>query len=227
VPLLDAGFENGLQGWNTAGVGDVVPTVVTDTARTGSHSARVLLTGTQMRSELILGGTGTSNNSKTKEFYEGDEAWYGFSFLIDRMVYGHPGAHNLIMQLKGDDDGSPAFGLQLWDYAGDDGKSGGRGLWSHGEGMGGDHFLAPVTEHQWHDVQIHFKVSNVGRGSYEVFFDGQKVASRTNTSTMVSAAGHVYIKDGIYRNPDTIPGTSEIHLDAARLGTTRASVLPG
>jgi hypothetical protein len=209
-------------------VGDVVPTVVTDAARTGTHSARILLTGSQERSELILGGTGTSNNSKTKEFYEGEEAWYGFSFRIDQMVYGHPGAHNLIMQLKGaPDNGSPAFGLQLWNYKGDDGHSGGRGLWSHGEGMGGDRFLAPVTEHEWHDVQVHFKISNQGAGSYEVFFDGQKVDSRTNTSTMGAGANRVYIKNGLYRNPETIPGTSEYHLDACRLGTTRDSVLPG
>jgi hypothetical protein len=221
APLLEAGFENGLANWNIAGVGDVAPTVVSDTARTGSKSGKVLLTGTQDRSELIFGGNGGGSNTGTVKIWEGDEYWYAFSFNIQSMVYGKPGAHNLIMQLKGSDSGSPGFGLMLWNYQGK------RGLWSHGPGMGGDRFLSLAAERQWHDVLIHFKASRVGAGSYEIYLDGQLIDTRANTSVIASAAQHAYIKNGLYRNGDNIPGTSEIRLDAARLGTSRESVTAG
>jgi hypothetical protein len=226
TPLLEAGFENGLVGWNTAGVGEAVPTVVNDIVRSGAHSAKILLTGSQGRSELILGGNGGGSTDGMIEFHEGDEYFYGFSFYIQSMVYGHPGAHNLIMQFKGNDEGSPAFGLQLWDYEGDNGEYAAepKGLWSHGTGMGGDRFLAPAAEHRWHDVVIHFKVSRVGAGAYQVYLDGKLVDAREHTSMLVPAATYGYIKDGIYRNGARIPGTSEIRLDGAKLGATFASV---
>jgi len=157
--VLDAGFENGLFNWNTAGVGESIPTVVNDSVRSGGWAGKVVLTGSEDRSELILGGNGGGSTNGMIEFREGDEYWYGFSFDIVSMVYGEPGAHNLIMQFKGDDDGSPAFGLQLWDYEGDDGEyaDNPKGLWSHGPSMDGDRFLAPVSEGAWHDIVIHFK----------------------------------------------------------------------
>jgi hypothetical protein len=226
APLLATGFEQGLVGWNTAGVGESMPTVVSDTMRSGSHSAEFLLSGDEDRSELILGGSGSGDNEHAVRFYEGDEYWYGFSFYIVSMVYGRPGAHNLIMQFKGNDDGSPAFGLQLWDYEGDDGEyaASPKGLWSHGSGMGGDRFLAPAAERTWHDVAIHFKVSRVGAGFYQVYLDGKLVDSRERTSMLMPEASLGYIKDGIYRNGGAIPGTSEIRLDDARLGTSLAAV---
>ena len=223
APLLDAGFESGLKNWNTAGVGDTVPTVVSDVVRTGSKSAKVLLTGTQDRSELILGGSGSDSNSGTVKIWEGDEYWYGFSFYIESMVYGKPGAHNLIMQFKGSDSGSPALGLSSGNY--NTGAT--KGIWSHGTGMGGDRFLSPAAERQWHDVVIHFTASRVGAGSYEIYVDGQLVDTRAGISMFVAAAQHAYIKNGLYRNGDNIPGTSEIRLDAARLGTTQGSVTAG
>ncbi|HET8862371.1 MAG TPA: heparin lyase I family protein [Solirubrobacterales bacterium] len=224
--LVDAGFEDGLQGWNTAGVGDVVPRVATDIVRDGTQSSAVRLTGEQDRSELILGGNGSGSTAGTVRFHEGDEYFYGFSFYIETMVYGGPGAHNLIMQFKSADSGSPNFGLQLWDYEGDDGHSGGRGLWSHGNAMGGDRFLSPVPEQVWHDVVIHFRASSVGAGFYEVYLDGVEIDSRSGVSMIVPGAPYAYIKDGLYRNGEEIPGTSEIRLDAAKLGDTFESVLP-
>jgi hypothetical protein len=215
-----------LQGWNIAGVGDVVPKVATDIVRDGSKSSAIRLTGEQDRSELILGGNGGASNAGTIKFQEGDEYFYGFSFYIETMVYGEPGAHNLVMQFKSDDGGSPNFGLQLWDYAGDDGHSGGRGLWSHGAAMGGDRFLAPVPEQVWHDVVIHFKASSVDAGFYELYLDGVQIDSRSGVSMIVPGASHAYIKDGLYRNGEEIPGTSEIRLDAAKLGDTFESVQP-
>jgi Polysaccharide lyase len=227
APLLDAGFESGLANWNTAGVGDVVPITTSDIVRSGSRSAKVILTGSQGRSELILGGNGTGSTTGAVHLAEGDERYYAFSFYVQSMVYGRPGAHNLIMQFKSDGTGSPNFGLQLWDYEGDDGESGGKGLWTHGDAMGGDRFLSPLAEHQWHDVLIHFRASKQGNGFYRVYLNGKLVDSRDNVSMIRPDRSYAYIKNGLYRNGDTAPGTSEIRVDAARLGTSQASVLPG
>ena len=225
--LLEANFESGLSGWSTAGVGEVTPKVTTGIVREGDKASTVTLTGTEDRSELILGGNGTASTAGTIQFHEGDEYWYGFSFYIESMIWGKPGAHNIIMQFKSEGEGSPNFALDLWNYAGDDGTSGGKGLWSEGDAMGGgNRFLSPVSEQAWHDVQIHFKASSVGAGFYEVFFDGNLVDSRSNVSMIVPGRQYAYIKDGLYRNGEAIPGTSEIKLDAAKLGDTRESVLP-
>jgi Polysaccharide lyase len=204
-----------------------VPAVESANVRSGSRAAEIVLTGSQERSELILGGNGGGSTDGTVEFREGAQRWYAFSFYIDSMVYGGPGAHNLIMQFKSDGEGSPNFGLQLWDYEGDDGESGGRGLWSSGDAMDGDRFLSPVAEHQWHDVVIHFRASSRGAGFYEVFLDGRLVDSAAGVNTIVPGHGYAYIKNGLYRNGDTAPGTSAIRLDAARLGTSRNSVALG
>ncbi len=226
--VLDAGFESGLLNWNTAGVGETIPTVVNDTVRSGGSAGRIALSGTEHRSELILGGNGGGSTNGMIEFDEGDEYWYAFSFYIEEMTYGRPGAHNLIMQFKGDDDGSPAFGLQLWDYEGDDEEyeDNPRGLWSHGPSMDGDRFLAPVPEHTWHDVVIHFKASGSGDGFYEVYLNGQLIDSAKGASMIADGASSAYIKNGLYRNGDEIPGDSEIRLDAARLGPSLSSVSP-
>ena len=145
------------------------------------------------------------------------------------MVYGSPtvGSHNLIMQFKSDGEGSPAFGLQLWDYEGDDGKSGGRGLWSHESAMGGDRFLAPVSERAWHDVAIHFRASSHDAGFYEVYLDGQLIDSRQGVSMIVPGHSYAYIKTGLYRNGGAAPGRSELLIDAAKLGTAAAAVSAG
>jgi hypothetical protein len=224
--VLDAGFEQGLANWNTAGVGEVVPAVVGDVVRSGARSSYVALDGSQGRSELILGGNGGGSTEGMVEFHEGDEYWYGFSFYIESMVYGGPGAHNLIMQFKSEGEGSPNFGLQLWDYEGDDGESGGRGLWSSGDAMDGDRFLAPVDEQAWHDVVIHFKASRADAGFYEVFLDGQLVDSRSGVSMIRPDRDYAYVKNGLYRNGDEIPGRSELRLDAVRLGRSSSAVAP-
>lgn len=225
--VLDAGFENGLLNWNTAGVGEAIPSVTGDNVRSGAGASRVVLTGTQSRSELILGGNGGGSTNGMVEFGEGDEYYYAFSFYIESMVYGGPGAHNLIMQFKSDGEGSPNFGLQLWDYEGDNGEGGGRGLWSHSDAMDGDRFLSPVSERAWHDVVIHFKASRQDAGFYELYLDGQPIDSRSGVSMIRPDRSYAYIKNGLYRNGDELAGTSEIRIDAARLGPTWSSVVPG
>lgn len=227
--VLDAGFEDGLLNWNTAGVGEVIPAVVDDTVRSGARSCKAVLSGSQNRSELILGGNGGGSTAGMVEFHEGEEYWYGFSFYIVSMVYGEPGAHNLIMQFKGNDGGSPSFGLQLWDYEGDHGEyqDNPRGLWSHGSSMDGDRLLAPVAERAWHDVAIHFKASGTGAGFYELYLDGHLIDARSDVSMIAAGADYAYVKNGLYRDGGDIPGTSEIRLDAARLGRSAADVAVG
>jgi hypothetical protein len=219
--LLEAGFENGLLGWNIAGVGEEVPTVVADIVRTGAKSARFVLTGNEERSELIFGGNGTGSTTGTVEFHEGDEYWYGFSFYIVHMVWGRPGAHDLVMQFKSEGQGPPAFGIDLWDTGGN------RGLWTEGAAAGpANRFLAPLSEGTWYDVAIHFRASERGAGFYETFLDGRLVDARQNVSMIVPGTRAAYIKNGLYRDGDQLPGTSEIRLDSAKLGTSLASVSP-
>jgi len=215
---IDAGFDRGFTGWSMAGVGDVEPTIATDLVDSGSASGKVILEGSQDRSELILDGSGSPMGPGIITFTEGDEYFYGFSFLIKRMQYGGPGAHNLITQFKSDGDESPAFGLQLWDFEGE------RGLWSHGEAMDNDRFLAPVTHNEWHDVVIHFEASRKDRGFYEVFLDGELVDSGDDVSMILPQRELGYLKTGLYRNGGQIPGTSEMRIDSARLGTSMAQV---
>jgi len=214
--LTEAGFENGFTGVSMAGVGDVQPTIATDAARTGSSSAKVVLTGSQDRSEMIV----ADNRNNTISFTEGQERYYGFSFLVESMQYGRPGAHNLITQLKSDGDGSPAFGLALWDFEGK------RGLWSHGSAAGGDHFLAPIAHDAWNDVVVHFKASRTGQGFYEIFLNGQLIDSRQGINTILPDRTSAYLKTGLYRNGGQIPGISELRYDSLSLGTTAAQVTP-
>jgi hypothetical protein len=223
--LLDAGFESNLAGWNIGGVGEVVPTVTTALARTGAKSCRFALNGTENRSELVLGGNGSESSRGTAEFFEGSEAWYGFSVYVKKMVYGKPGAHNSIMQFKSDGTGSPEFALQLWNV------NGKKGLWTGGPAQevnhSGERFLAPLAENAWHDIEVHFRASEGSSGFYEVFLDGNLVDSQKNVRMIVPGRQEAYIKTGLYRNGSAISGESELFVDAAKLGTTQASVLPG
>ena len=151
---------------------------MSDIVREGTHSARVALTGSQVRSELIL-----ANGGSRVLLSEGDDRWYGFSFFIARMVYGFPGAnggHNIIWQfhqIGTGNVGSPRLSLSLSDYGpgGFDGQQRGKGLWLEADGPGGqgDRFLEPLAEQAWHDVAVHLGVSTQKAGFYRVYLDGQ------------------------------------------------------
>ena len=213
--VLDGGFENGFDGWNFDGVGDVLPTITENVVNDGNRAARFVLTGTQGRSELIL-----DNGSGTLKLGEGAERWFGFSFRLGAMRWGRPGAHNLFTQLHSDGEGSPNFALSLWDYKGR------KGLWSHGKTMGGDRFLADINRRKWNDVRIHFKASRVGEGFYRLFLNGKLVDERKRASIIRRDRTIMYIKVGLYRNGGEIPGLSEVFIDNAKLGGTRRSVRP-
>jgi Polysaccharide lyase len=217
-------FQNGLEeDFNLDGVGEVIPTVVGVGPAGGNKVARFALRGRDERSELILGRDAMGEEG-TIRFYEGAEYWYGFSFDIVHMIYGHPGAHNLIMQFKSNGYGSPLFGLQLWDVYGR------RGLWTAGTAMeknhSGERFLAPLTERRWHHVRVWFRASEHGDGFYRVYLDGKLVDRRDRTTMIVSGENFAYIKTGLYRNGDQIPGKSVLLVDSAELGSGRPTSRP-
>jgi hypothetical protein len=222
-PVLAANFENGLEGVSKA-PSDFAPMVARGPARDGSSFSVIRLEGNESRSQLILGGEG-EGDSGAFQIHEGDEYALAFSFYIQTMAYGFPGAPNLIMQFQSDASEVPAFGLQLLDYPGSEGEVGGRGLWSGGEAMGGDRFLAPAAEGVWHDVVIHFRASSQGAGFYEVFLDGQPIDARSGVS-LIAPGSYAQIELGLFRNGDLVQGTSEIRLDAVKLGDTLESVMP-
>jgi Polysaccharide lyase len=226
APHLVANFENGLQGWSTSVIDDVDPTVESGIVRDGENASVIRLSGDQSSSQLILGGDGGSSGAGVVQIHEGDEYAFAFSLYIETMVYGVPGADNLIMRLKSDASDAPVFGLQLWDLPGYPWEVSQRGLWSSGEAVGGDRFLAAVPERVWHDVAIRFKASSQEAGFYEVYLDGQLVDARDAVSLISPDSSYAQIEVGLFRDGDRVQGDSEIHLDAAKLGDTLESVLP-
>lgn len=210
---LSLGFRSGLFGFNLSGVGDVAPRVVR--LASGNRVCRFALDRGEGRSELSLGGDARRGDNDTIEFREGDEYWYGFSFNVRRMDWGDPtGAWNLIMQFKSDGRGSPAFGLDLWDYHGE------RGLWSEGSATG-NRFLAPVGVRSWHRVLIHFRASERRRGFYRIYLDGRLVDRRDHVSMIVPGRDFAYLKNGLYRNGDELRGKSVLLLDSVELSASQ------
>jgi len=187
----------------------------------GRNPIAVWLSGNEDSSEPILAGEGDGD---VVQIHEGHEYALAFSFYIQTMVYGAPGAPNLIMRMVGDADPSPSFGLQLWDYAGADGSSGGRGLWSAGDAMGGDRFLAPAGEAAWHDVVVLFSASSEGAGYYALYLDGQPVEVRLGVSMIRPGSSYAQAEIGLFRDGDLLPGTSQIWVDAVTLGETLGPV---
>ncbi|HWM54347.1 MAG TPA: heparin lyase I family protein [Solirubrobacterales bacterium] len=225
APHLVADFENGMEGWSTAATSEVTPRLVSGIVRDGERSSLVRLTGTRSRSQLILGGDGDEGDEGVVQIHEGDEYAFAFSFYIQTMTYGEPGVDNAILRLTSDASETSAFGLQLWNPA-VGGQDGERGLWSSGEAVGGDRFLAPVPELEWHDAIVHFRASSQGAGFYAVYLDGELVDARDAVSMIVPGSSYVQIEVGLHRSGEQVAGTSEIRIDAAKLGPTLESVQP-
>lgn len=217
-PIFHAGFERGFEGFNFAGVGDVDPTIVETPGGSGDHAAKFTLEGSQGRSELIVGGSGDNSTDGTIEFGEGDERWLGFSFKILRMNFASPRYWNLIMQLKGEGEGSPNFALQV------SGEGDERGIWTSGAAMGHSRFLAPLGLRQWHRIELHFRASNNGVGFYQLYLDGRLIDQRRNVDTIPWYRDRAYLKLGIYRDGDHLDTSSTTLVDDVRLGRTRAAV---
>lgn len=220
TPHLIANFEEGMRGWS-ASVGDVFPGLVRGTARDGQWASAIRLVGSQSGAHLVFADA----TGGPVRIEEGEAFAFGFSFYIQAMTYGTPGADNLIMRFTSDGAEGQVFGLQLWDPApGEEGD--GRGLWSSGEAMGGERFLAPVTERAWHDVVVSATASSQNLGSYEVYLDDQLVDTRGETSIIVPGRDYAQIEVGLLRDPELVRGTSEVRIDASKLGVSIASVRP-
>ena len=212
---LVANFENGLSGWSTAPAGNIPPRVTRGVVRDGASASTFRLTGEQSRSQLILGGDGGTEGAI--QIHDGDEYVFGFSFYIQSMAYGEPGADNVMVEFLSDASATRTLGLQLWQNAIADPLGMGRGLWASGEAMGGDRFLAPLTERAWHDVAIHFLASSQGAGYYELYLDGELVDARSDVSLIAPGSTYSQIDVGLLRDPTRVQGTSEIRVDAASL----------
>ena len=221
APFFSNGFEQGLRGFNLAGVGDVDPTVTAVNASSGGHAARFELRGDQERSELIVGGNGGRSANSTIEFHEGDEAWLGFSFNVRQMVWGRVGVHNLIMQLKSEGTGSPEFALQLSDVRGE------RGFWSSGGASIVDRFLAPIKPRRWYRALLHFRASNRGNGFFHLYLDGRLIDERSQVSLIEPGERTAYLKLGLYRSGERLPGKSVVLVDAVKLGRAQGAVQRG
>jgi hypothetical protein len=156
------------------------------------------------------------------EIYEGDEYAYSFSFYIQPDVYRPPGEDNLILRIGDETDQGHSLGLQLWD----DGSGTQRGIWASGDAMGGERFLAPVTEGVWHEVVLYFQASSEGDGLYLLLFDGEPVDTRAWVSLIDSAGGYGLLEAGLFREGERVDGAPEIYFGPARLGESLESVIP-
>jgi Polysaccharide lyase len=212
---LVANFENGLDGWSTAPAGNIPPRVVRGVVRDGANASAVRLTGEQSRSLLAFGGEGGSGDAV--QIHEGDEYTFAFSFYIQSMSYGEPGADNVILQFMSDASDTRTLGLQLWQDGIADPLNSGRGLWASGDAMGGDRFLAPLAERTWHDVMIRFRASSQGDGFYILSLDGELLDARGEISLIAPGSSSAQIEVGLLRDSTVVQGTSEIRLDAASL----------
>lgn len=156
------------------------------------------------------------------QVHEGDEYAYSFSFYIQPTVYRAPGEENLILRFGDEADQSHSLGLQLWD----DGSGTQRGLWSSGDAMDGERFLAPVAEGAWHDVVLYFQASSEDGGLYMLLLDGEPIDTRAWVSLIDSAGGSGLLEAGLFREGERITAAPDVSFGPARLTETLESVIP-
>jgi hypothetical protein len=83
--------------------------------------------------------------------------------------------------------------------------------------MGGDRYLSSLTERAWHEVEIDFRASAQGDGSYTVILDGDLIDARAGVSLIPSGSGAAQIAIGLARDPSLVQGPSELRLGPATL----------
>lgn len=154
------------------------------------------------------------------EIREGDEYALSFSFYVEPTAYRMPGADNLILRFRGESSEAPSFGLQLWD----DG-SGQRGLWSSGEAMDGERFLASVAEGIWHEVVVCFSASSGGDGFYLLLLDGQPVDARAWISLIEPGSSYALVDTGLFRDEGDA-GPADVTFEPTRLSDSLEPALP-
>ena len=163
-----------------------------------------------------------SGGAEAIEVHDGDEYALAFSFLIQPTVYRASGDENLIVRFSDGGVEAPSFGLQLWD----DGSGNQRGLWSSGDAMGGERFLAPLAEGVWHEAVLCFKASSEADGFYLLLLDGQPVDARAWVSLIDSGSSDAQVDVGLFRDGEPVAGTTDVLFGPTRLGDTLESVLP-
>jgi hypothetical protein len=156
------------------------------------------------------------------QIFEGDEYAYSFSFYIQPTAYRVPGEDNLILRFGDEADQNHSLGLQLWD----DGSGPQRGLWASGDAMGGERFLAPVTEGVWHEIVLYFQASSEDDGLYLLLLDGEPIDTRAWVNLIVSTGGYGLLEAGLFREGERLGDSSEIYFGPARLGESLESVIP-
>jgi hypothetical protein len=155
------------------------------------------------------------------EVSEGDEYAFSFSFLIQPTAYRPPGEENLIVRFRGEASDVPSFGLPLWDDGGDQ-----RGLWASGDAMGGERFLAPVAEGEWHEAVICFRASSEGDGFYLLLLDGELIDARARVSLIDDGSGSALIETGLFREGEGVVGAPDVFLGPTRLGEALEPAIP-
>jgi Polysaccharide lyase len=154
------------------------------------------------------------------EIFAGDEYALAFSFYVQSTAYRPPGEENLILQVRDATSGIPSFAVQLWD---DD--SGQRGLWSSGEAMGGERFLALIEDGVWHQAVLCFKASEGEDGFYLLLLDGQPIDARARVE-LLPESGDGQLEVGLFREGQQVLGASDIFFGPTELGESLESVLP-
>ena len=210
--------------WNTAG-GALPPSVESDPGlvRDGRHSLRFEIPAEVDPSIGICCGARSELEPAMGYIRPGDDLWFAFSTLLGE---GFPveSSWQIVTQWKQNDAGSPPVELAV---------GGGRYALSGGYGhpTASQPFslpLGPAVPGVWVDWVFHLEFDTVpGRGSVDVWRDGQAVLStfRPSTGTVypVAADNTVYVKTGYYRDFDIHePGT--LFVDSWRIGTSREAV---
>jgi hypothetical protein len=153
---------------------------------------------------------------------DGDEIALSFLVQVAPTAYRLPGEENLILRLGSEAGEEPSLGLQLWD----DGSGEGRGLWSSGEAMGGERFLAPLSEGAWHRVTIYLQASSSDDGFYLLTLDGEPIEARAWVGLIESEGGSAQLEIGLFRDGQRISDPTDVFFGPAMLGDSLESVQP-
>lgn len=203
-----------LIGWNLAGKGEGTPTIVNEAGKQapGSKAVKFALSGTEVRSEITLGGGGgaagfTGAGSTVYLGHTYKMTWFVY-VPTGKMSYGGPGKHNTIWQLHPTGEEGPTLSLELGKYPTGEEKT---GLYAAAEkaGVGSNYFLASFAEGVLHKLEIEFTAATGTTGSWFVWLDGVKVGEATNVKTLTANTANTgYVKLGIYSGSE---GTRELY----------------
>ena len=212
-------FEN--TPWNNVGAG--APVLVNSPVTPGRRALEFTMPGGGNRSEVV---------PNTAEFHEGDDRWFGFSFVLPAGFPTQVVSWQLLTQWKNDGDGSPPLEItcgkgNLW-------LSGG-----YGNPAGPQSFAVPIstaTTGQRITLTFHVVFSrDPAKGSVDVWRDGAPAITGyhpkggtlypTTASPTPTASLNSYWKMGIYRDT-AITEPARYTIESAKIGASAAAVAP-